>query len=86
MAEWHDARPPSANGAVSNELDVVVIGGGQAGLAIGYFLAQQGRKVRDPGTGRGVCGRLARAVGLAEAVHARSLQQLAGLSLPGQSG
>jgi putative flavoprotein involved in K+ transport len=24
--------------------EVVVVGGGQAGLAIGYFLAQQGRK------------------------------------------
>ena len=24
--------------------DVVVIGGGQAGLAIGYFLSQQGRR------------------------------------------
>jgi putative flavoprotein involved in K+ transport len=27
---------------VSNSLDVAVVGGGQAGLAIGYFLAQQG--------------------------------------------
>jgi putative flavoprotein involved in K+ transport len=23
--------------------DVIVVGGGQAGLAVGYFLAQQGR-------------------------------------------
>jgi putative flavoprotein involved in K+ transport len=28
---------------ITNHRDVVVIGGGQAGLAIGYFLAQQGR-------------------------------------------
>jgi putative flavoprotein involved in K+ transport len=42
MAEWHEIAP-SANGTVSEHLEVAVIGGGQAGLAIGYFLAQQGR-------------------------------------------
>ena len=42
MAEWHETTP-SANGTVSDHLEVAVIGGGQAGLAIGYFLAQQGR-------------------------------------------
>ena len=30
------------NGVVRKRLDVVVVGGGQAGLAIGYFLARQG--------------------------------------------
>jgi putative flavoprotein involved in K+ transport len=34
----------SAPGTRSEHRDVVVIGGGQAGLAIGYFLAQQGRR------------------------------------------
>jgi putative flavoprotein involved in K+ transport len=29
--------------AITNHRDVVVVGGGQAGLAVGYFLAQQGR-------------------------------------------
>jgi putative flavoprotein involved in K+ transport len=43
MAEWHEPQPASANGAVSHDLEVIVIGAGQAGLAIGYFLAQQGR-------------------------------------------
>ena len=43
MTEWHETQSPSANGAVSDDLEVIVIGGGQAGLAIGYFLAQQGR-------------------------------------------
>jgi putative flavoprotein involved in K+ transport len=28
----------------SDRYEVVVVGGGQAGLAIGYFLAQQGRR------------------------------------------
>lgn len=43
MAEWHETQPPSSDVAMSDHLEVVVIGGGQAGLAIGYFLAQQGR-------------------------------------------
>ena len=30
-------------GTVTKHHEVVVVGGGQAGLAIGYFLAQQGR-------------------------------------------
>ena len=34
----HEGRSPEAT------YDVVVIGAGQAGLAIGYFLEQQGRK------------------------------------------
>jgi putative flavoprotein involved in K+ transport len=42
MAEWHETTP-SANGTVSDHLEVAVIGGGQAGLALGYFLAQRGR-------------------------------------------
>jgi putative flavoprotein involved in K+ transport len=39
----HEPQPPSANGGVSDHLEVIVVGGGQAGLAIGYYLAQQGR-------------------------------------------
>src|SRR5947209_8028700 len=31
-------------GVVGDDLEVIVVGGGQAGLAIGYFLAQQGRQ------------------------------------------
>jgi putative flavoprotein involved in K+ transport len=34
----------AAPGAATRQREVVVIGGGQAGLAIGYFLAQQGRR------------------------------------------
>jgi putative flavoprotein involved in K+ transport len=43
MTEWHEAQPASARGLDSDDLEVVVVGGGQAGLTIGYFLAQQGR-------------------------------------------
>jgi putative flavoprotein involved in K+ transport len=42
MAESHETTP-STNGTASDHLEVAVIGGGQAGLAIGYFLGQQGR-------------------------------------------
>ena len=43
MTEWHETQPVSATSAMGDDLEVIVIGGGQAGLAIGYFLAQQGR-------------------------------------------
>ena len=33
-----------SDSTVTHQRDVVVVGGGQAGLAIGYFLAQQGRR------------------------------------------
>src|SRR4051794_23269758 len=37
---------------MTEQFDVVVVGGGQAGLAIGYFLARQGRRftILDAGT------------------------------------
>ncbi len=43
MTEWHETQPVSATRATGDDLEVIVVGGGQAGLAIGYFLAQQGR-------------------------------------------
>jgi putative flavoprotein involved in K+ transport len=43
MTECQETRPASATGATHDDLEVVVVGGGQAGLAIGYFLAQRGR-------------------------------------------
>ena len=43
--------------------DVVVVGGGQAGLAIGHFLAQQGSRLHDPRSGRGASGCVARSAG-----------------------
>jgi hypothetical protein len=31
-------------------IDTVIVGGGQAGLAISYFLKQEGRELRGAGT------------------------------------
>ena len=43
MPDMHRTASPSANGGEGNDHEVIVVGGGQAGLAIGYFLAEQGR-------------------------------------------
>ena len=43
MTESREAQATSPMGVDSQDLEVLVVGGGQAGLAIGYFLAQQGR-------------------------------------------
>jgi putative flavoprotein involved in K+ transport len=43
MRERRETQPVSMSGAVSDDHEVIVVGGGQAGLAIGYFLAEQGR-------------------------------------------
>ena len=60
---------------MSTHRDVVVIGGGQAGLAIGYHLAQQGRDFTILEAARRARRGLALALGLAEAVHARALRR-----------
>ncbi len=47
LAERTDAVPSedaTASGNASERFDVVVVGAGQAGLSMGYFLAQQGRR------------------------------------------
>jgi FtsP/CotA-like multicopper oxidase with cupredoxin domain/cation diffusion facilitator CzcD-associated flavoprotein CzcO len=44
MTESYGTQPASTTGVDSRELEVVVVGGGQAALALGYFLARQGRK------------------------------------------
>jgi putative flavoprotein involved in K+ transport len=43
MNEQHETLEHAPGADAGDGLDVVVVGGGQAGLAIGYFLAQQGR-------------------------------------------
>ena len=66
--------------------EVIVVGGGQAGLAIGYLLARAGPAVHDPGSGRHAGGGVARALGLAAAVHPGPLRQPAGPRVPRRSG
>ena len=70
----------------AQHLDVAVIGGGQAGLAIGYFLSQQGCRfvILERGERARAC--MARALGLADALHAPSLQRAARASVPRRSG
>jgi putative flavoprotein involved in K+ transport len=43
MTESHETQPPPTTATIGDDLEVIVVGGGQAGLAIGYFLAKQGR-------------------------------------------
>jgi putative flavoprotein involved in K+ transport len=43
MTGSHETQPAPATAPIDDDMDVVVVGGGQAGLAIGYFLARQGR-------------------------------------------
>ena len=43
MSESHETQPAPATARIGDDLEVIVVGGGQAGLAIGHFLAQQGR-------------------------------------------
>ena len=60
-----------------------MIGGGQAGLAIGYLPEPAGSPLRDPRAGERARVGMARALGLADALHAPSLQRAARASVPG---
>lgn len=44
MTESREPQSAPATAMIGDDLEVVVVGGGQSGLAVGYFLAQQGRK------------------------------------------
>ena len=56
-------------------IDTVVIGGGQAGLSVGYHLARRGRPVRDSGGQPAGRRQLAAAMGLAAPVHAGQVRR-----------
>jgi putative flavoprotein involved in K+ transport len=43
MQETHQPQPTSVEDRIDEHREVIVVGGGQAGLAVGYFLTQQGR-------------------------------------------
>ena len=70
----------------TKHFEVAVVGGGQAGLAMGYYLRRAGASVRHPRAGRFDRAGLARALGLADALHAAPLQRAAGPALPGRPG
>lgn len=62
--------------------DTVVIGGGQAGLAAGYYLKQARHSFRDP-RGEGANRRqLAHPLGLAEALLAGTPRRPSGAAVP----
>ena len=82
-ARQRAGRDPSVRMSAGTDM-VVVIGGGQAGLAIGYHLAAAGPPVQHPGGGDRAGRRLAEPLGLAAAVHAGPLRQPAGARLPGR--
>ena len=72
---------PRAGSQSSDDVEVAVIGAGQAGLAMGYFLRRQGRRfviLERAGFDR-PC--LAGALGVADALHAPALQRAAGACL-----
>ena len=69
-----------------NHYDVIVIGGGQAGLADRPPIGRAGPRLRRPRGGRRARRRLARALGLAAAVHARALRRAARHALPRRPG
>ena len=62
--------------------EVVVIGGGQAGLAVGYYLAQQNRRFTILEAAGEPASAWRGPLGLAAAVHVRALRQPAGARLP----
>ena len=69
VARTRRSRAMEADAA--EHFETVIIGGGQAGLAVGYHLAQRGPAVRDPRRERAGRRHLAQALGLAAPVHAR---------------
>jgi putative flavoprotein involved in K+ transport len=70
------------HGTLVRHFDTVVVGGGQAGLAVGYYLKGQGRDFTILDAGERV-GRLEGALGLLEALHPGGAQRPSGDALPG---
>ena len=68
---------------MSTHRDVVIVGGGQAGLAIGYHLARQGRDFTILEAAAELRLGLALALGLTEALHSGTLRRPAGRDFPG---
>ena len=64
--------------AGSEYVETLVIGGGQAGLAMGYHLSRRGLPYKIIDANEPHRGRVAQPVGLASAVHPQSAQRAAG--------
>ena len=76
-------RAPELSAHDPEHYDVIVIGGGQAGLAVGHHLAQQGRRFTILDAAAAPAAAWRDALGLAAAVHARALRQPARPAFPG---
>ena len=69
--------------ATPERVETIVIGGGQAGLSVGYQLARRDQRVPDPRRRRARRRLLAQPLGLAAAVHAGPLRRPGRDALPG---
>jgi putative flavoprotein involved in K+ transport len=68
-----------------HDFDVVVIGGGQAGLAMGYYLREQGLRFAIVERGDSIAPAWRERWGLPDAFHAAPLQRAAGPTWPASS-
>lgn len=65
-----------SNGAREPErIGTLVIGGGQAGLSVGYHLAKRWPPISDPRRARADRRRMAGALGLASPLHTREVRR-----------
>ena len=70
---------------MTERYQVIVVGGGQAGLAIGYFLAEQGRRFLILEDSEAPAAAWQRSLGLSAAVHVRPLRRAARTIVPRRS-
>jgi glycine/D-amino acid oxidase-like deaminating enzyme len=75
----HELQLPAEQAA---DFEVVVIGAGQAGLAMGYYLAQQG-DASSSSNGAIQLHRHGESAGVADALHVAAIQRLAWSPVPG---
>jgi cation diffusion facilitator CzcD-associated flavoprotein CzcO len=66
----------------SEYFETVIIGGGQAGLSVGYHLKQQGRPFVILDANERIGDAWRKALGLASPVHLCPIQRVGGLALP----
>ena len=79
----HSPRPESTSG-VHEDCDIAVVGAGQAGLAIGFFLARQGRRFVILEAADSIGAASADPLELACSLHFEALLRTSGVAAPGQ--